>query len=138
MTPTQSLIKPWDKTPMAFAFNTLKDQQIKDAWGHSPDKIDVSKTFWVLLQNPNGIKLNTNNTEFMLSLQESYDSGTAVIRLTETNISWTKYQNRQNLRESLNKLWPHTAFSTSNSSETFESNFQPGGTITIATDHWTH
>jgi hypothetical protein len=78
-----------------FSTTTLEPISLLDepeTWGHMMDPIDTSKTFWVLLQNPNGINPNHINLEFQFSLTKYYSLGVGVISIAESKLNWTKQQ----------------------------------------------
>lgn len=128
----------WNRPPFAFAPASTQRENVPDVWGHAMETIDPHSTFRVLLQNPNGIRPDRNNMEFLLSLQETHDKGIALAGLPETNFNWNDYRNRQHFQDSLRRLWEHSTFATSASSEPFASNYQPGGTCTMVLGSWTN
>jgi hypothetical protein len=61
-----------------------------DSWGHSLEPIDPNSTFWVFLQNPNGLAIHTNNYLLTQDLQTCYQYGAGMLCLPETNTNWNK------------------------------------------------
>ncbi len=108
-----------------------------DTWGHTPESIDTSSTFRILLQNPNGIKPSVTEPEFLFSLHLCHEIGIGAICLAETNLNWNNSQHHISLRRCLYRNWKATKFQTSVPEERFLGNYQPGGTATIVTDRWT-
>jgi hypothetical protein len=60
------------------------DIQPQTSFGHSLEEIDPSKTFRIILQNPNGFSLVDNPTEFSHFLQETASLGAGFIGCVET------------------------------------------------------
>ena len=108
-----------------------------DIFGHTPQEIDTSRTFRVLLQNPNGIRPSVTEPDFLFSLHLSYEMGVGAICLAETNLNWHHFQHTAALRRCLHRSWPSSKFQTSVPDEVFLGDYQPGGTATIVTDRWT-
>jgi hypothetical protein len=113
------------------------ETELHDAWGHSLPSIDTSSTFRILLQNPNGLNLDTNNYSLLHDIQTCADFGAAVISLPETNVHWALPSTRTSFRGMLKRMWPHVTISTSESAEPFLSTYKPGGTATVVCDKWT-
>jgi hypothetical protein len=59
-------------------------------WGHCPESIDTTETLRVILQNPNGLKLQNDITDFAMGTQICYILGAGVICLSETNVNWNQ------------------------------------------------
>jgi ribonuclease HI len=110
--------------------------EAEQTWGHALEQIETSTILRVLLQNPNGLK-PSHQDELFLNLQTCSSIGTGILCLPETNTNWSNYTNTQTLRQSLKSVWSHSTFQTSNSSEKFESDYQPGGTVTMVVNRWT-
>jgi hypothetical protein len=98
--------------------------------------IDTSKTFRIVLQNPNGISSDHNNVEFQYGLAQCRHLGIGVISLAETKLNWTNNVNHHTNRW-FRQTWDFSAISFSQVNEKFFSTFQPGGTLTSIVDHWT-
>lgn len=72
-------------------------------FGHSMEIINNTAVFRVLLQNPNGINPDPKNQDLQLLFNACYDHCVSLIGLTETNVEWGHYMQKENLRQSLNK-----------------------------------
>jgi hypothetical protein len=111
---------------------------LSTTWGHALEDIDISDTFRVILQNPNGFKPYAHNLDLTYSLQTCASLGTGILSLmSETYANWNLLHNHFNIRRNLKSIWRQSAFQTSLCSETFTSNYQPGGTATMAFNTWT-
>ncbi len=110
--------------------------EMEETWGHALESIDTSDTLRVVLQNPNGLKTYRYNGELLLNLQTCNSIGVGVMSLPETNTNWSNTSNIKILQKTLKTIWKHSAYQTSTSSERYTSDYQPGGTVTIAVDHW--
>jgi hypothetical protein len=55
-----------------------------EVWGHIPEQIDTTRTFRILLQNPNGIRPSVTEPEFLFSLHICHEIGAGAICLAET------------------------------------------------------
>lgn len=111
--------------------------EMEETWGHALECIDTSKTLRIILQNPNGLKAYHQKGELLLNLQTCNSIGAGVLSLPETNTNWSNGKNNRILRETLKTVWNHSTYQTSASSESFISDYKPGGTATIVVDHWT-
>lgn len=109
--------KPKRQSKIYDADDWIRDDRLKGTagnfFGHSMAVIDNTTVYRVLLQNPNGIDPSPTNQHFQSSLNTCYDHCTAFISLTETNIEWSTYANREKLRLSLKKWWDGSSFQTS-------------------------
>jgi hypothetical protein len=117
-------------------YATVSDDD-PDVFGHVPQDIETSKTFRIVLQNPNGIKPSVTEPDFMFSLHLSHEIGIGALCLAETNLNWHHYQHTAALRRCLHRNWSASKFQTSVPEEQFIGDYQPGGTTTIVTDCWT-
>ncbi len=108
-----------------------------DMWGHSLLEIEVSTTFQVFFQNPNGLNLFTNNLPLLHDFKTCQEYGAGVICLPETNVNWNLTDQPTIFHSFLRRTWRHTTSSVSRSPKDFLSQFQPGGTATILCDSWT-
>lgn len=93
-----------------------------DTWGHSLISIDTSKVFWILLQNPNCLKLTTKNST-QQDFQTCKKYGTAAIMLPETNTNWSRQYQRETLRTILHNTWETSSHQTSHLQEPFLSSY---------------
>lgn len=140
-------LRPTSPSPVSgqktlFDFHYFKPQSSiteadPDVWGHMPEQIDATKTFRILLQNPNGIRPSVTEPEFLFSLHICHEIGAGAICLAETNLNWHRSQHRASMRRCLHRHWKSSRFQISVPKEEFLSNYQPGGTATIITDQWT-
>jgi hypothetical protein len=108
-----------------------------EVWGHIPEQIDTTRTFRILLQNPNGIRPSVTEPEFLFSLHICHEIGAGAICLAETNLNWHHTQHKLSLCRCLHRNWKTSRFQPSVPTEEFLGNYQPGGTVTIITDRWT-
>jgi hypothetical protein len=100
------------------------------------DKIDPSKIFRVLLQNPNGIRPYEKDLEFHYGLGKCESLGIGVISIAETKLNWSGLA-AHTTHTWFKKTWQFSSISTSQAAEKFSSSFQPGGTLTAVINHWT-
>jgi hypothetical protein len=107
-----------------------------EVWGHCLESIDPTDTFRILLQNPNGLKLNTSMEEFILGTRISYSLGAAVVSLTETNTNWNQLYQLKHVNTVLRNIWSTTSLQTSQHPESLHSQNQRGGTLQLLTDCW--
>ena len=113
--------------------NKTPEKSLQEGFfGHSMDIIDNSMVFRVLLQNPNGINPDPRNQDIQLSFNACFDHCISLIGLTETNVEWGHYQQKENLRQSLKKWWDGSKIQTSTSIERFTGRYKPGG----CSDQW--
>jgi hypothetical protein len=59
-------------------------------WGHCPESIDTTETLRIILQNPNGLKLQSDIDDFAMGTQICCTLGAGVICLSETNVNWNQ------------------------------------------------
>jgi hypothetical protein len=111
--------------------------QYEETWGHFPEEIKINTTFWILLQNPGGLKLTTDtiNTQYALSLFQS--TGAGVICLAETNTNWSLPLAHSKFNTMIKKTWRHCTYQTSHLPDDFQDIKQPGGTTMLLTNNWT-
>jgi hypothetical protein len=69
---------------------SMPSYDLFDSWGHSLETIEVSQTFRVFLQNPNGLSISKNNHLLLQDLQQCHDYGAAVLCMHETNTNWDR------------------------------------------------
>jgi len=91
----------------------------------------------VMFSNPKGLKLSTDILETEHSFGRVHSLNTGLFGLAETNVNWRHPRVLGKFHKSLRKVWKHTALSTSSTKDDFQSEIQPGGTITLACGHWT-
>mmetsp|Transcript_22670 Transcript_22670/g.32458 ORF Transcript_22670/g.32458 Transcript_22670/m.32458 type:complete len:1353 (-) Transcript_22670:2923-6981(-) len=114
-----------------------KEKEMGDFFGHNLAQIDNLSVFRCILQNPNGINPRLRNLNFQLGLKTCYESCAAVIGLTETNVEWNHYTERENMHQSLKKYWDATSLQVSTSAIRFQQRYKPGGTLSaICGGHW--
>jgi hypothetical protein len=106
-----------------------------DTWGHALDEIDPSKTFRILLQNPNGIQPGRRDYDFQYSLAKCHSLGIGALSIVETKLNSTT-QSSQASRW-FSKTWEFSSTVQSQIDENFSSSYQPGGTLTAVVDRWT-
>jgi hypothetical protein len=74
-------------------------------WGHILDTIDTTTLLRVVLQNPNGLKLNNHPTELQICLQACHSIGTGIICLPETNSNRSKTNKYTGLKDTIKQIW---------------------------------
>jgi hypothetical protein len=147
MTNNPSNIKPSSQPPVntrsiqttlldAFT-NTPPEEPDNGVWGHHPAEINNQDTLRILFSNPRGLKLSTDimETQFSLGRVQSLHAG--VLCLAETNLNWGHPRALTKFHGLIRKVWRHTSVSKSYTKDEFSSERQPGGTITMACNHWT-
>jgi hypothetical protein len=108
-----------------------------DVWGHNPVDINDNSVLRVLFSNPRGIKLSTDilETEHSLGRVQSLSAG--ILGLAETNVNWNNPKVLGALHRSVRKIWRQSSVAKSSTNDNFQSETQPGGTLTMACGHWT-
>jgi hypothetical protein len=102
--------------------------------GHQIESLDTTDTFHIILQNPNGLKINAAMEEFILGARICHSLGAAIISLPESNTNWNQpYQTKQ-LNTTIRKIWETSSTQTSQHPEPFYNRHQRGGTLQIITD----
>jgi hypothetical protein len=99
------------------------------------EQIDPTKTFRLILQNPNGLSLYSGSHLTKADLYTCRNYGAAALSLPETNSNWNSSQISL-FTSILRDIWPNTSYSVSRSEESFLAPYQPGGTATIITNPW--
>jgi hypothetical protein len=61
--------------------------QTTSTWGHNPKSIDCSKFIRIVLQNPNGLKIQNSLADFALGNKICHSLGEGAIALTEANVN---------------------------------------------------
>ena len=98
-------------------------------WG-DPIHEKRPESYRIYLQNVNGIR---SSDSFAQACEYAVPMLTKAIDcwcIVETKLAWTSHL-RSLFKSSLRPVWPKLALATSNSSMTFSSDFQPGGTATV-------
>jgi len=114
-----------------------QQNQTDKIWGHCPAAITDNTVLRVMFSNPKGLKLSTDILETEHSFGRVHSLNTGLLGLAETNVNWHHPRVLGKFHKSLRKVWKHTALSTSSTKADFQSEIQPGGTITLACGHWT-
>jgi len=107
-----------------------------DIWGHCPGPIKNNDTFRIMLQNPRGLKLFSNNVEVHYSLAICQELGVSALCMPETNINWGHKLAHTILHNAARKTWEHYSYSVSHTEDKFTTANQPGGTATILANKW--
>jgi hypothetical protein len=63
--------------------------------------------------------------------------GVGVLCVPEANVNWNHSRTYTKLTQITRKLWKNHSIVTSQLKEDFQSENQPGGTVTIVTNNWT-
>lgn len=121
-------------TQLTLPTTTTKElnQHPKDTtWGHQPEQIDAETTFWVIFQNPRGLKLTTDpiGTQFRFSMAQAIGAG--ALCLAETKVNWSLCTTETKFKGILRKTWQHTNSIMSNTEDNFSEEHQPGGTLAM-------
>ncbi len=93
--------------------------------------------FRILVSNPKGLKLTYDILETEHSLGRVHSLGVSVLSLAETNVNWNHPKVPGRFHKSIRKIWRHSAVSKSSTNDSFTSETQPGGTLTMACGNWT-
>jgi hypothetical protein len=105
-------------------------------WGHAPSPIDSSETFCIVLQNPNGLRIQQSIAELSLGNKICHSLGTGLISLPETNVNWNQPYQYTRVYHTLCDQWETSSIQTSLHPEKHRSQSQRGGTLQILTDYW--
>lgn len=89
----------------------------------------------LILQNPNGISAESDMFEFHQCLNQMKLANADIICLPETNLNWDHYKTHQTANKHQRNVFAHSKRISSNSTRTFDSSYQPGGTATILCEH---
>ncbi len=108
----------------------------EQCWVHSLDSIDSTETFRVLLQNPNGLKLQSSYEDFVLGMRICHSMGAGVVSVTETNVNWNLPYQVKRVSTVVREIWETTTIQTSQHPEIFCTQNQRGGTLQLLTDRW--
>jgi hypothetical protein len=126
------------QTTLLDAFtNTTPEEPDKGVWGHHPAEINNQDTLRILFSNPRGLQLSTDIMETQFSLGRVHSLHAGVLCLAETNLNWGHPRALTKFHGLIRKIWRHTSVSKSYTKDDFSSERQPGGTITMACNHWT-
>jgi hypothetical protein len=125
------------QTTLSIQKGSKPTDQFQKVWGHYPDPINPDETFRILLNNPRGLKLGKSikGTLHSFSVIEKLEVGTLCI--PEANVNWPHTGSYPKLTQMTRKIWKNHSIVTSQIRENFESENQPGGTVTIVTNKWT-
>jgi len=107
-----------------------------DSWGHIMEDIDTSKTFCILLENPNGLQPGRTDCKLQYSLARCHSLGIGTICLTDTKLYWTS-QVSFHATCWFHKIWQFSSLAQSQVGENFSLGHQPGGALTAVVDRWT-
>ncbi len=113
-----------------------KYTQTDEIWGHSPEEIDTSPIFRVLLQNPNGLKFSEGDDLARFNLIEARNLGVGALCLPETNTNWTLLSSIAQLGRITRPIWNNSSTQTSQINDGFDGIYQPGGTLTMICENW--
>jgi hypothetical protein len=106
-------------------------------WGHNLENIDCSDTLRIVLQNPNGIKLNPLDFgDFAFSMKVCHTMGAGIICLSESNVNWNLTYLQNKVSNTVRNIWETSALQHSQHPEPYLHQSQRGGTLQIITDRW--
>jgi len=100
-----------------------------DHWGDVPTKNPIY--FWVLSKNVNSLSTADNNLQWRGAVHAMLEMDVHVLCIQEPNLNWTDDIQKQIYRL-FQKAFMHAKISTSNSTQSNNGSYQPGGTF-IAT-----
>jgi len=112
-------------------------QDYDDVWGHYPETIEDKDTLRIVFANPKGLKLHSDILETEYSLGRCHSLGVGALCLAESNLNWGNVRATSKFHGMLKKIWKHSKTATSHTLDDFQVENQPGGTVTIAYNHWT-
>ncbi len=115
---------------------TLPDEY-DQVWGHYPEEIDDGLTLRVVFANPRGLKLHSDILETTFSMGRCHSLGVGALCIAEANLNWGNLSASGKFHGLLRKIWKHSKVSKSYTKDDFQTENQPGGTVTIAVNHWT-
>jgi hypothetical protein len=106
------------------------------AYGHSIGLTPKSDTLRIYHQNIRGAKTYQNWNRWKEGIQQLNTWGVGIATLVETNTQWTQTNKNiaQAMAQSINN---QTKLSYSGSNEASDTDFQPGGTASVALGKWT-
>jgi hypothetical protein len=136
--PTKKNAPRQRKTTLAYHSFSMAPKYIQsdETWGHSPEIIDTTSIFRVLLQNPRGLKFSEGDDLAQFSFIEARNLGVGTLCLPETNTNWTLLSSQSQLARITRPIWKNSSTQTSHINENFESIYQPGGTLTMICENW--
>jgi hypothetical protein len=106
-------------------------------WGHYPEGIDDQLTLRVVFANPRGLKLHSDIFETQYSMGRCHSLGVGALCIAESNLNWGNPKATGKFHNLLKKIWRHSKVSKSYTKDDFQTENQPGGTVTMAVNHWT-
>jgi len=105
--------------------HTLLDN---DHWGDAPTKNPVY--FRVLSKNVNSLSTANNNLQWHSAVQAMIEMDAHVLCIQEPNLNWSDGI-RQPIYRLFQKAFMHTKITTSNSTQSNDGSYQPGGTFLV-------
>jgi hypothetical protein len=114
---------------------SLPTYDLFDSWSHSLEPIEVNTTFWVFLQNPNGLSIYRNNHLLIHDFQTCYQYGAGVLCFPETKVNWDQEGQLYTLQQMFRGIWKSSVLQPSHTPERFLSTYQPGGTLTAVCEN---
>ena len=92
------------------------------------------KHFRLLLQNPNGFSNENDLFSYQMCLHNIQSISTDIALFPETNLQWTDYNVRTSSNNHRRNTFNFSKQVTSNSTHSYNSTYQPGGTCSILID----
>jgi hypothetical protein len=111
--------------------------EFDQVWGHYPEVINDNSTLRIIFANPKGLKLHNDILETEYSLGRCHSLGVGALCIAESNINWGNLKATTKFHGMLKKLWKHSKTSKSYTKEDFQTENQPGRTVTMTYNHWT-
>ena len=87
--------------------------------------------FRLLLQNPNGFSYENDLIAYQLCLHNIKSISTDIALFPETNLHWSNYNVQSISNRHRRHIFDYSKQITSNSTHTYNSNYQPGGTCSL-------
>ncbi len=89
-----------------------------------------------MLQNPNGLKLQSLYEDFVLGMRICHSLGIGVLSLSVTNVNWNQAYQLTRVSTVFREIWETTSVQVSQHPEHFRMQNQRGGTLQLLTDRW--
>ena len=117
---------------------TLNHRPPRDEWGHTM-KEKEKKTVRISFVNVNGIGSKAKSSKSEDIRQYMVENDVDVMGLAETNVNWGKVRNKDTLWDRTKQWFSNRRIGVAyNTHQKLSTNFQPGGTATLATNDIAH
>jgi hypothetical protein len=141
--PSSNIISPWRRLHI----NTHAPpppQHIRcgpafhNTFGDLPFWIDLATSIRLVTQHVQGITPLSDDDKLQSGISNMVSLQAGITCLAETNVEWRNYSCRQGYKAAFTKLYSALRHIFSSSSEISSTSHKRGGTVTSATDRWTH